>query len=97
MKGMEHVPYLVNPLQLYESPPPGSDANAPGQSRQYIFDWDAGNPYLITEFLEYGELNSLVERLNEIAQNQSTSETFPRLTFIPNRLMWRIFLCRMSC
>ncbi|KAK8008958.1 hypothetical protein PG991_011509 [Apiospora marii] len=93
MKGMEHVPLLLDPVQLYQSPPPGSDSNAPGQSRQYIFNWDAKDRYIITEFLEHGELNSLVERLNETVQNQPGNDLFPMLTFIPSRLLWRIFLC----
>lgn len=64
---MEHVPYLLDPLQLHPYPPPESDE--PSESRQNIFNWDAKEYYIITEFLEHGELNGLVERLNETAQN----------------------------
>ncbi|KAK8122030.1 kinase-like domain-containing protein [Apiospora sp. TS-2023a] len=91
MKGMEHVPFLIDPLQVHDDPLPDSDE--PGESWQYIFDWDAKDYYIITEFLEHGELVTLIERLNETAQDQLRDDLSPKLTFIPNRLLWRIFLC----
>ncbi|KAK7962629.1 kinase-like domain-containing protein [Apiospora aurea] len=93
VKGMEHVPFLVNPVPLYRSPPPPPDS---GQEPEHLGDRDfisAQGHFLITEFLEHGELIALVQRLNAVAMAQPNSDTSPKLTFIPNRLLWRIFLC----
>ncbi|KAK8072091.1 hypothetical protein PG996_005439 [Apiospora saccharicola] len=77
--------------KVHDDPLPGSDE--PGESWQYIFNWDAKDYYIITEFLEHGELVTLIERLNETAQDQLRDDLSPKLTFVPNRLLWRIFLC----
>ncbi|KAK8075146.1 hypothetical protein PG997_009809 [Apiospora hydei] len=93
VKGMEHVPFLVNPVPLYRSPPPPPDS---GQEPEHLGDRDfisAPGHFLITEFLDHGELIALVHRLNAAAMAQPNSDTSPKLTFIPNRLLWRIFLC----
>ncbi|KAK8043657.1 hypothetical protein PG993_006087 [Apiospora rasikravindrae] len=93
LKGMEHVPYLVNPLPLYRFPLPPPES---GEEPEYLGDRDflaSPGHFLITEFLEHGELITLVQRLNDIAMAQPNSDTSPKLTFIPNRLLWRFFLC----
>ncbi|KAK8000275.1 hypothetical protein PG990_012875 [Apiospora arundinis] len=91
MKGMEHVPNLIDPLLLYKLPAPGSDE--PAQvDRIYEFE-KSSDYYLITEFLEHGELASLLERLNELQYDAAGYKTNDPPICIPNRLLWRIFLC----
>ncbi|KAK8061464.1 kinase-like domain-containing protein [Apiospora phragmitis] len=91
MRGMEHVPYLVDPLPLYRLPTPDSDQPAE-RLDDYKFP-GSDESFLLTEFLEHGELCNLIERLNEAALAQPGNDMYPKLTFIPNRLLWRLFLC----
>lgn len=92
MKGMEHVPYLVDPLPIYRLSPPGIN-QPPNLIRTYEFE-KYKERYLITEYLEHGELASLLERLNVLDWEAAASGRNQR-TYIPNRLLWRFLLCRM--
>lgn len=56
---------------------------------------DGDTPLLVMEYFERCDLHELLIRINEAkSNNPDVHDSRKRLEFIPNRILWRLFLCR---
>ncbi|KAI1444777.1 kinase-like domain-containing protein [Annulohypoxylon stygium] len=81
-------------VQLIELPPHNL---AKGRYNDYNALDDESGAIMIMEYFELGTLQDLLCRINESTRGNRRLELYQKkLEFIPHRILWRMFLCRMG-